>query len=703
MHRLAPHVVLCSLAALCAALVPAPTSAGAAPRFRFGSGVATVRPAPMPHTTPGGRLGVSDWVTCGVVPTPAGTYVVPFQLASFDGANGAVIGWTDERTLGKLATFASRLSGTGNLVSGWGAGGNPITVSDSSQLLVSSGLDGTLGGGFFLTTISDTAYTYSHDLFLQRLTGAGVPAAGYPAGGKLMVTGDVNVAGIVYDGAAGLFFGWSATGSTIRVKRLDNTGAVIGGWPVGGIDTGVSDQVNGEPALDGSGGVYLVWSTPTEVRIQRFVSTGVASGWPAGGLVVSTPGSEVNPRIVRLSNNDALVAWEDPGTSHVFAMRVNAAGSLNGSWPAGGKQVSTAAGPQSQPHLLPDGADGVFVEWHEQPGFLFGKPYVQRLTSLGAASAGWPAAGVPLISVASEIASSEMMPDGAGGAIVSWTDLRSSSDADVYAMRVLAGGTVDAGWTADGVAVCAAAGDQTFPLMVPDGAGGAIVTWLDYTNQIDPQVHAARLLNDGTVSALASLVDAAAEPGRVALHWYTPDGSVSCHGRARRGGRRVRGVGRSAGRWRRTPALRGPHRRGRRHVPLPARGAGRRCHHLPRPGHDPGAGRGLVRDRRVPAQPGGGRGERGVRPGERRARAARVAGCGRAPRAGGRRGVTGRRTARAAAREGGGTPGGRLRAPAHAVGAGGEHARDDRAIEVRRGGARGQITSWSVTVSVAAR
>jgi len=480
----------------------------------------------MPHTTPGGRLGVSDWVTCGVVPTPAGTYVVPFQLASFDGANGAVIGWTDERTLGKLATFASRLSGTGNLVSGWGAGGNPITVSDSSQLLVSSGLDGTLGGGFFLTTISDTAYTYSHDLFLQRLTGAGVPAAGYPAGGKLMVTGDVNVAGIVYDGAAGLFFGWSATGSTIRVKRLDNTGAVIGGWPVGGIDTGVSDQVNGEPALDGSGGVYLVWSTPTEVRIQRFVSTGVASGWPAGGLVVSTPGSEVNPRIVRLSNNDALVAWEDPGTSHVFAMRVNAAGSLNGSWPAGGKQVSTAAGPQSQPHLLPDGADGVFVEWHEQPGFLFGKPYVQRLTSLGAASAGWPAAGVPLISVASEIASSEMMPDGAGGAIVSWTDLRSSSDADVYAMRVLAGGTVDAGWTADGVAVCAAAGDQTFPLMVPDGAGGAIVTWLDYTNQIDPQVHAARLLNDGTVSALASLVDAAAEPGRVALHWYTPDGSV---------------------------------------------------------------------------------------------------------------------------------------------------------------------------------
>jgi len=525
MFRLAPHLVRCSLAALCAALVLAPPPAGAA-GFRFGNRIA-VRPAPVPHATPAGRLGVSDWVKCGVVPTPANTYVVSFQLPFFDGANGVVTGWSDERTLGKLAPFAARLSGTGNLVSGWGAGGNAITVSDSSQLLVSSATDGTVGGGFFLTTISDTSYNYSHDLYLQRLTSAGSPAAGYPAGGKSMATGDVKVGGLLYDGAGGVFFGWSAAGSTIRIKRLDNTGAAILGWPAGGIDTGVPDAVNGEPALDGTGGGYLAWSTATQVMIQRFVSTGVSSGWPAGGLVVATPGAEVDPKIVKLSNNDALVAWEDPATSHILAMRVNANGTLNVSWPAGGKTVSTAAGPQFSPLLLADGAGGAFVEWHEQPGFLFGKPYVQHLTSTGGVSGSWPADGVPLLSTDTEYASSGMVPDGADGAIVAWTDLRNGNDADVYAMRVVAAGTVDAGWTADGVAVCAATGDQAFPLMVPDGAAGAIVTWLDYTDQYNPQVHVARLLSDGTVSALASLVDAAVEPGRVALHWYTPDGSVT--------------------------------------------------------------------------------------------------------------------------------------------------------------------------------
>src|SRR5262245_21102213 len=201
MHRSAPLVVLCSLAVLSAALILAPRSE--AGRFRFGNNVVAARPAPILRATPG-RPVVNDWTACGVVPTPAGTYALSFQLVTFDGANGAVIGWGDERTLGKFAPFAARLSGTGNLVSGWGAGGNPITVSDSSQVLVASALDGTLGGGFFLTTISDTAFTYTHDLYLQRLTGAGAPAAGYPAGGKSMVTGDVGVGGMLYDGAAGL-------------------------------------------------------------------------------------------------------------------------------------------------------------------------------------------------------------------------------------------------------------------------------------------------------------------------------------------------------------------------------------------------------------------------------------------------------------------------------------------------------------------
>jgi hypothetical protein len=66
--------------------------------------------------------------------------------------------------------------------------------------------------------------------------------------------------------------------------------------------------------------------------------------------------------------------------------------------------------------------------------------------------------------------------DGAGGAIVTWIDYRAGID--IYAQRVDASGGVR--WTANGVPLCTAGGNQTSPVIAPDGVGGAIVTWSDY-------------------------------------------------------------------------------------------------------------------------------------------------------------------------------------------------------------------------------
>src|SRR6476659_2143857 len=63
--------------------------------------------------------------------------------------------------------------------------------------------------------------------------------------------------------------------------------------------------------------------------------------------------------------------------------------------------------------------------------------------------------------------------DGAGGAIIAWSDAR-RGDFDIYASRVApAGNTLWCG------PVCTAAGDQLHPAIVADGAGGAIITWED--------------------------------------------------------------------------------------------------------------------------------------------------------------------------------------------------------------------------------
>ena len=66
--------------------------------------------------------------------------------------------------------------------------------------------------------------------------------------------------------------------------------------------------------------------------------------------------------------------------------------------------------------------------------------------------------------------------DGAGGIIVVWQDYRNLYF-DIYAQRIAFDGTVM--WGVNGVSVCGAAGEQEFPEVVPDGAGGAIIVWED--------------------------------------------------------------------------------------------------------------------------------------------------------------------------------------------------------------------------------
>ena len=59
---------------------------------------------------------------------------------------------------------------------------------------------------------------------------------------------------------------------------------------------------------------------------------------------------------------------------------------------------------------------------------------------------------------------------GAGGAIVAWSDYRTGT-ADIYVQRLSASGAPL--WTANGVAICAAAANQIVNAVISDGVGGA--------------------------------------------------------------------------------------------------------------------------------------------------------------------------------------------------------------------------------------
>ena len=118
-----------------------------------------------------------------------------------------------------------------------------------------------------------------------------------------------------------------------------------------------------------------------------------------------------------------------------------------------------------------------------------------------AASAAWTPGGTALCTYPGGQNVPALTSDGAGGAIIAWIDLRNfaTSGADIYAQHVLSSGDVDPTWPIGGVALCTAAGDQNDVVLTADGAGGAWAVWEDFRGDID--VYAQHLLASGALDA----------------------------------------------------------------------------------------------------------------------------------------------------------------------------------------------------------
>ncbi len=142
-------------------------------------------------------------------------------------------------------------------------------------------------------------------------------------------------------------------------------------------------------------------------------------------------------------------------------------------WQRDGAPLSAAAGMQHFSKSVPDGAGGMIVTWMDVRGSVF-DIYAQRINSSGVVQ--WPVNGVAVCAAAGTQFAPIIVSDGAGGAIIAWIDSRNDAG-DIYAQRVNASGT--SMWTVNGVPLCTATGTQGSAVVVADGSGGAIVSWID--------------------------------------------------------------------------------------------------------------------------------------------------------------------------------------------------------------------------------
>lgn len=108
----------------------------------------------------------------------------------------------------------------------------------------------------------------------------------------------------------------------------------------------------------------------------------------------------------------------------------------------------------------------------------------------------------------------QLVADGTGGAIAVWEDTRSAST-DIYAQHISSTGTLL--WATDGIAICTAAFNQLNPKIVTDGAGGAVISWIDDRDGAGAgnyDIYAQRINASGIVQWAADGLPVCKEIGR---------------------------------------------------------------------------------------------------------------------------------------------------------------------------------------------
>ncbi len=399
-----------------------------------------------------------------------------------DSSGGAIITWADNRSGNKWDIYTQKINSSGSTQ--WTINGTPICTEINEQITPKLVGDGS--GGAIITWRDNRSGTY--DVYIQKINSSGSIQWNTNGTIICNAISHQGSPQIISDGAGGAIITWSdkRSGSDwdLYAQKINSSGVIQ--WIINGTEICTASSYSVKPSLvsDGAGGAIITWrdyrsGSNYDIYSQKINSTGIVQ-WTVNGVnICVATGHQNDPQIVNDDMGGAIITWMDErfGASNddIFAQRINSAGVVQ--WTANGVAISVAADFQRDPFLISDGSGGAIITWFDNRDTNGYDIYAQKINSAGLVQ--WTANGVGICTGTNFNWEPQLVTDGAGGAIFTWRDDRNDIS-DIYAQKINSAGLVQ--WTTDGVAICTATNFQIEHQLVSDGAGGAIFTWSDPRN-----------------------------------------------------------------------------------------------------------------------------------------------------------------------------------------------------------------------------
>ncbi|MFN8396063.1 MAG: T9SS type A sorting domain-containing protein [Bacteroidia bacterium] len=231
--------------------------------------------------------------------------------------------------------------------------------------------------------------------------------------------------------------------------------------------------------------------------------------------VCTATGKQIDLRMEGDGHGGTIITWMDYRSTapDVYAQRLDRTGLAK--WTANGVGICTHVADQGNAAIVTDMAGGAIITWSDMRSGVNWDIHAQRVDSNGAVK--WTSNGVGIATKTEREDNEKIISDGAGGAIIVWEQERPSNQTwDIWAQRVNANGQVL--WTSCGVAVVSDASNRINPKVQSDNHGGAYIVWQDGRSGVDFDIYGQHLNASGnrlwgaTGKAIAAIVGSQTNP-----------------------------------------------------------------------------------------------------------------------------------------------------------------------------------------------